>query len=419
MTFKEAFDKLFRRPPRNRAFAPTMNGYAPIYTQYGTDIYFSDVVQQALKCIVDEIKKLNPTHVRYIGNDPTPIRLSTIQKVLNEPNELMTSVDFLEKITWLLLMNFNAFVIPVYRVWVDESTGEERRYYEALYPIKPIQVDFIQDESGTLFVRFYFTNGYNTTLRYSDVIHIKMNYAINEYMGGNEMGQPDHTPLMKTLNLNYELLEGIAKAMKASYAVNGVVKYNTLLDNGSMDKALADITKRLQNNESGFLPIDLKAEFVPLERKANIVNGDLVKFIDEKILRNWGISLPILTGDYTKEQYEAFYQKALEPIILAYSQAFTKTLFTTREKSFGNRIEFYPEQLIFMSVSQKIEMINLLSPTGALFENEKRTILGLMPLPELEGKRFMSLNWIDANNAAQYQVGQENVEVVDEEREEV
>ena len=66
-----------------------------------------------------------------------------------------------------------------------------------------------------------------------------------------------------------------------------------------------------------------------------------------------------------------------------------------------------------MTTAQKIEMINMLAPTGALFENEKRTILGLMPLPELEGKRYMSLNWIDANNADQYQVGKVNVDVVD------
>jgi hypothetical protein len=61
-------------------------------------------------------------------------------------------------------------------------------------------------------------------------------------------------------------------------------------------------------------------------------------------------------------------------------------------------------------------MINILSPTGGLFENEKRTALGLRPLPELEGKRYMSLNWIDANNADQYQVGTVNVDVIDEEK---
>jgi hypothetical protein len=71
-----------------------------------------------------------------------------------------------------------------------------------------------------------------------------------------------------------------------------------------------------------------------------------------------------------------------------------------------------------MTISQTLEMINILSPTGGLFENEKRVALGLRPLPELEGKRYMSLNWIDANNADQYQVGTVNVDVVDEEKQE-
>ena len=60
-------------------------------------------------------------------------------------------------------------------------------------------------------------------------------------------------------------------------------------------------------------------------------------------------------------------------------------------------------------------MINILSPTGGLFENEKRVALGLKPLPELEGLRYMSLNWINAKNADQYQVGKVNVDVVDKE----
>ncbi|MBO4735632.1 MAG: hypothetical protein J5614_04480, partial [Paludibacteraceae bacterium] len=84
----------------------------------------------------------------------------------------------------------------------------------------------------------------------------------------------------------------------------------------------------------------------------------------------------------------------------------------------GNKIALYPKDLIFMTVSQTLEMINILSPTGGLFENEKRTALGLRPLPELEGRRYMSLNWIDANNADQYQVGKVNVDVVDETKQE-
>jgi len=418
----EWFDKLFKRQPRNSKFAPTLDGFVPIYSQFGTNIYASDVVQQALKCIVDEMKKLKPMHVRYSGSDPVPVQSGDIKEVLEEPNPLMTQSEFLEKICWLLLMNYNAFIIPTYYTWTDEKTKAERRYYESLYPINPTQVDFIEDVGGRLFVKFWFWNGETTTVRYDDVIHIKYNYSVNQYMGGNELGQPDHKALLSTLELNDTLLKGVAKAMKASYAVNGVVKYNTLMDDGKTEQALKELERKLKNNESGFMPLDLKSEFMPLEHNSQLVDKDTLKFIDEKILRNFGVPLCILTGDFTKEQYEAFYQKTLEPLIVSISQAFTKKIFTKRERAFGNKIELYPKELIFMTISQTLEMINILSPTGGLFENEKRVALGLQPLPELEGKRYMSLNWIDANNANQYQVGKDenvNVDIVDEQKTEV
>lgn len=414
-------DKLFHRPPKTVRPAQNLNGWFPSYSQFGTDIYTSDVVQQALKCIVDEMKKLNPTHVRMNGSDPSPVRDSSVQYVLDNPNPVMTTSEFLEKTVWLLLLNSNVFIVPVYKVWRDERTGAERRSYEALYPINPYQVDFIEDASGRLFVHFWFSNGYDTTVPYDDVIHIKYNYSVNTYMGGGWDGNTQQGPIKATLELNSQLLSGIAKAMNASYAVNGVVKYNTMLDNGSTEAAIAELEKKLANSENGFLPLDIKADFIPFERKGEIVNGDVLKFVDEKILRNWGVPLAILTGDYTKDQYEAFYQKVLEPLAIAMSQAFTKKLFTSRERAFGNKVELYPKDLIFMTVSQTLDMINILAPTGALYENEKRVALGLRPLPELEGKRYMSLNWIDANNADQYQVGledgQTDVEVVDEEKE--
>lgn len=413
----EWFDRLFRRKPKNSKFAPTFDGFTPIYTQFGTNIYASDVVQQALKCIVDEMKKLNPTHIRYKGNDPVPVK-GNVQDVLDMPNDLMTTSEFLEKICWLLLMNYNAFIIPTYYTWIDDKTGAERRYYESLYPINPTQVDFIEDASGRLFVTFWFWNGYQTTIPYDDIIHIRYNYSVNQYMGGNIMGQPDHAALLDTLQLNNNLLQGVAKAMNASYAVNGIVKYNTLMDNGKTEAALKELESKLRNSESGFLPLDLKAEFTPLERKSALVDQPTLEFIDSKILRNWGVPLDILTGDYSQETYNSFYQKTLEPLAKSISQAFTKKIFTSRERAFGNRIEMYPKDLIFLSVQQTLEMINMLSPTGGLFENEKRVALGLRPLPELEGKRFMSLNWVDADKANQYQMGKVNVDVVDETKQE-
>lgn len=397
-----------------------MNGYLPVYPQFGANIYASDVVKQALKCIADEIKKLRPMHIRQNGDDPEPVQPSDVQDCLNNPNPLMTTSDFLEKITWLLLMNYNAFVIPVYETWTDKKTGEERRYLKELYPIQPIEVDFIEDMSDKLFVRFRFMNGYITTVPYDDVIHLRYNYSVNQYMGGDLFGQPDQKSLLKILELNEQLLQGVAKSLNASYACNGVLKYNSYLDDNKINENLRIFEEKLQSSESGILPIDLKADFIPLKRETQIVDDKTLKFIDEMILRHFKVSLPILNGDYTKDQYAAWFQSCLEPLIVSMSQAFTKAIFTKGERSHHNEIKFYPKDLIFMTVDQTIEMIKELAPTGALFENEKRAALGLRPLPELVGKRYMSLNWIEADKAAQYQTGGSmNVDVVDVEREDM
>ena len=395
-------DKLKRKSPKKQKWAQMLNGYTPIFSQFGTNIYASDVVQQAVKCIVDEMKKLNPTHIRYNRNDPVPVS-GTIQTLLNDPNPVMTTSEFLEKITWLLLLNYNAFILPTYYIYTNKD-GTQVRVYDGLYPLKPTFVEFIEDESNRLYVKMRFENNFETTIPYSDLIHIKYNYSVNEYMGGDVSGQPDHKPVLDTLQLNQTLLEGVAKAMKASYAVNGVVKYNTMLDDGKTEAAMQELETKLRNSESGFLPLDLKSEFTPLERSTQLVDEATLKFIDEKILRNWGVPLSILTGDYTKEQYAAFYQKTLEPLIISISQAFTKKLFTRRERAFGNEIRLYPKDLIFMTVDQTLEMVNMLSNTGSIYENEKRVAFGLQPLPELEGQRYMSLNWVDVDIANQYQM---------------
>ena len=389
-----------------------LNGYTPIFSSFGTNIYASDVVLQAVSCIVDEMKKLTPVHIRYDGDDPIPLN-DDVQWILNNPNPIMTKSDFIEKTMWLLIRHCNAFVIPVYDVWKDKN-GEERRKYRALYPVEPENVTFIEDDLGRLYVKLDFANNYTTTLPYSDVIHLKYKFSSNEFMGGDETGNPNYDSLLKTLEINHNLLQGVNAAMKSSFAVNGVIKYNSLMDNGKTELAVKELEEKLKKNESGFLPLDLKADFIPIKRETKLVDADTLKFIDEKILRNWGVPLPILIGDYTKEQYEAFYQKTIEVFVIAWGDEFSRVLFSDRKRSFGNRVVFYPKNLIFMSTDQTLEMVRLLGDSGSLYENEKRAAFGLRPLPDLAGKRMQSLNYVDVEVARQYQIGQEKNEQGDD-----
>lgn len=387
-----------KKPTESMNYAEVLSGSAPIFSQFGQNIYASDVVQQAIYSIVSEIKKLNPRHVRVSGRDMEPVA-GHIQTVLNDPNPLMTTSDFIEKFMWSLMLNYNSFIYPVYR---KNNTGHY--VLTALYPLQPSNVTFMEDATGTMYLKMRFMNGKDYIVPYSLMIHIKHKFSVNEFMGGNELGQPDNQALLKTLDLNETLLQGVKKALKASFAINGVVKYKTMLDKGSIQKNIQEFETKLLSNDSGLLGLDIQNEYIPLSRDLQVVDEATLKFIDDKILRQFGVSLPIVQGDFTKEQYEAFYQKTLEPLIIAISQAFTKALFTPNQKAFGNEIKFFSKELVFMTTDQKINMIKELSPTGALFENEKRVAFGFEPLPELVGKRYMSLNWVDVDIAHEYQL---------------
>lgn len=393
------FDYIKKKEPKQGntgrlVYADMLNGTIPIFSSFGQDIYASDVVRQAVMCIVSEVKKVDPQHVIMRKSDTEPVH-DAIQSVLENPNPLMTSVDLIEKTIWLLYKHANAWVIPVW----DGDTLKE------LYPVEPEHTTFLKDNRGKIFVKFSFVNKYKCVIPYDDVIHMRLEFSMDEFMGGNKAGKPDHSALMKTLELNNTLLEGVGKALKSSFAINGVIKYKTMMDGGKTDKALEELTRAIKSNESGFLPLDISGEFVPFKREIKVVDSETLKFIDTKILRHFGVPLPILTGDYSTEQYDAFFQKTLEPLIKSMSQAYTKCLFSKRETfGHGHKIMFYAKALRFLNTDQKLEFVRMLGDSGALMENEKRTLFGLPPLKELVGVRKQSLNYVDVNIANKYQL---------------
>lgn len=83
------FDSIFQKLNKKTSYAQMLNGYVPIFSQFGSNVYASDVVQQAVNCIVSEMKKLNPQHVIEKDGDIAPI-IADRQRMLLNPNPLMT-----------------------------------------------------------------------------------------------------------------------------------------------------------------------------------------------------------------------------------------------------------------------------------------------------------------------------------------
>lgn len=377
----------------NLRFAHMLNSGQPVFSQFGDNIYASDIVQSIVDCIVTEMTKLTPKHIRTEGNDRVPVK-SAVQRVLNNPNYLMTRSDFMSKIVWNLFLNYNALVYPIY----DNGTLVE------MYPLQPKIVDFLEDERGKLFIKMRFENNQEFTIPYENIIHIRYKFSFNDFLGGNKNGQPDNSALLKLLNMNDNMMEGTLRAMKTSFNVNGILKSGAIMDREKTDKMVAEFNEKLKRGDSGILGVDGKSEYIPIDKKPQLIDPETLKFIDSRILRMFGVSMPILTGDYTKEQYDAFYQKKIEPLVIAISQAFTKGLFTVNERNHGNEVVFLPRALVFMSTTQVLEALRILGDAGDLYENEKRMALGYEPLEVLNGRRMQSLNYVNAEIADKVQL---------------
>lgn len=392
------WSKVFKKPEKQITYSleDILSGRAPIYwTDFGESIYASDVVQQAIYSIVTELKKLDPVHVRRLLTDADFVPVNgNIQSVLDAPNPFMTTSDFIEKVAWTLLLNYNAFIYPIW----------EGKTLKGLYPLQPSLVEFDTNYggSGQTWCRFHFPNGYYGDLPYENIIHLRHRFSVSEFMGGNADGQPDFAPLLETLKLNDALLKGLAKSLNMQTAINGMVKLKTMANTEDQIAKIKEFEKKLQANESGIGITDVGSEFIPITKQISLLDATTLEFIDKKIFRWFGVSIPFVDGTATPQQYEAVYQKTLEPIVKSWGQAFTKGLFTNHAaQGFKNQIVFYTKELLFMNMEQKIKLFDILVDSESCYKNEMRAAFGMRPLKELEGQLAASSNKTNAENNKQ------------------
>lgn len=372
--------------------APTMTGTLPFYSSFGDNVYASDIVVESIRCKANEFKKLAPRHIRNVNGTQTVITDSSVARVLKRPNPFMTQADFLEKIAILLELNKNVFIYPEYYI----TKGGER-YYTALYPLKPSDVWYMANDKGEMFIKMRFASGYEVELPLDSVIHWRKDFGVNDYFGGGMFGGNDNAGLMTMLERYDQLTQSIAKALECSCQINGVMRVNSYLDDDKSAKAREDFEANLKANKSGVLFTDMKAEYTHLPRDVKLVDAETLKFFYDTILRANGTPLAILNGDYTKAQKEAYYEHALEGDIKSLGQAMSRVLFSDRESSFGNDIVFFPNDIAFMSMENKIAALQTGLPAGIFTKNEARELLGY---PPIEGGDVMPRGYNEIDSTA-------------------
>jgi HK97 family phage portal protein len=316
----------------------------------------------------------------------------------------MTPYDFIYKTVTMLLLHVNAFIYPMY----DHITGA----LIGLYPLKPMIVEGIVDNMDNYYLKFSFEDGRSFTLPYENLIHLRKYYGTNDLFGGSGFSG-DHDAILKTISINNNVLQGIDNAIKSSMQIRGIIKMNGMLSEADKKKQRdlfdAALNDTINNKGSSIIPVDLKADYIPIDIDPKLIDKDTLEFLQSKILDYFGVSLPIFTNNYNEDEFNSFYESTIEPLAIQFSEAFSNTLLTENELIRGEEIIFYSERLQYASWNTKVLAIEKLMSLGIMSLNESRALLGLEPI-EGGNKRLQSLNFVDATIANKYQVGIEEEE---------
>lgn len=392
---RSLFDRIFGRKPQPTSVQQLrmMNGYLPTFTMMA-DAYDSDVVRSAVDAIARNCAKLKPKHIRRTNGQVTTTN-SNIEYLLSvRPNPYMDAYTFWYKVITQKYMQNNAYV------YVD---WDEMGQAKAFYPVNSSQVEFVEAQ-GQIFVQFTFLGGQKVTLPYTDIIHLRRFFYKNDLYG-----ETNNKALMPTLELINTTNEGIVNAVKSSANLRGLLKFTQAMLKPEEIKRHRDafIADYLDiSNNGGIAATDAKAEYIPLNNDPKVTDAKQMELIEDKVYKYFNVSSAIVKSDYTEEQWNAFYESVIEPNAIEMSLEFTAKVFTQREQGWGNEIVFEANRLQYASNATKLNLITVMMDRGLLSMNEAREVFNLAPIDGGD-KRIVSLNYVDANIANQYQLGQQ------------
>lgn len=372
-----------------------MNGGPAIFTQFSGNAYESDIYRSAVDSIARNVAKLKPVHVVTIDRNRKDGDNSLNRILQIRPNPYMTSYDMIYKIVTHYYLYNNAFAY---------LQKDENGKLIGIYPLSPLNMEYLTDLTGELYCRFFFAGDKQVTLPFRDVFTIRRFYNSNDLLGDK------NTAILNTLDLAHTQNEGIANSIKSSATIKGLLKYNQILSPENLKKEKEEFIKDYLSisNNGGIVALDSKMDYVPLEIKGVAIDNEQMSAIKQKIYDYLGVSEKIVNSTYNEDEWSAFYESVVEALGVQISLELTDKIFTQREQAFGNSIIMEANRLQFASNTTKVNMIKELFPLGLFTVNQALEILNLPSVEDGE-RRVQTLNVANTKIVDEYQMNKKGV----------
>ncbi len=388
--FKNLFNGKIKTSDKTYTSVKPYNTYIPRFFNYSGKSYDYLMYRACIDCISKQIAKLTPTITLTTANN----FYKNLKFLLEyKPNEFMTRYEFFYKVTSMLFDKNNCFIYQ--RIIDGVITG--------FYPIEYSEIEFVED-GNEIYAKFSFLNrGYDVVIPYSELIHLRRHYNDNELFGSSQ------TEILQPL---FEVLRaidsGMINSVEASSQLRGVIKYAGVLNQDDLDYYKDRFVKEYMQND-GIGAMDSKADFVPIKVEPKSINASQQKIVLDYFAYNFGVSENLLKGVSTEDEYNAFFELTIEPLLVQMSLELTTKIFNREEIECGNKILLTANKLLFASVSTKTAMAKEIMPLGLFSINEIRDMYGYNPIADGD-KHIVSLNYIDLKNAEEYQIGKKKDE---------
>lgn len=365
------FDSIFR-PKQAKESQKALNqsniflelkGYRPVFRDWNGNIYESELVRAAIDARARHISKLK---VECLGTANQSLQ----GKLSQSPNQWQTWSQFLYRTSTILDIHNTVFIVPVF---------DENMVVVGFYPVLPDRAEIVEYKNEP-WVRYKFSNGQIAA------VELRRCAILNRFQYRDDFFGSENSSLGETMKLIALQNEGIEAAVKNSAHYRYMAQVNNFSKAEDLAKERLRFSQENFSNsaESGGLLLfpNTYTNIQQVKSQPFTVDADQMRLIEENVENYFGVNAKVLRNEATGDELDAFFNGAIEPFEIQFSEAMTKAAFTERERAFGARIIATANRLQYMTTNAKVSMAQQLLDRGVMSINEARELFNL---PEVEG----------------------------------
>lgn len=359
------FDKIFGNRPKVQGTYQggfkMLNGNTPKFRDFGGNVYESEIVRAAINARATHISKLK---VEMMGS----ARPALQRKMKLAPNQWQTWSQFLYRLSSLLDCFNNAFICPVY-----DQYGEPSGVFTPL----PSKCEIVQF-GDVPYLRYEFRDGNKASveLAYCGIMNKFQLY--DDFLGEN-----NHA-LFPTMDLIHIQNQGIQEGVKSAANYRFIAQTTNFIKAEDLKNERKRFTEENLKDDGGGLLLfpNTYKDIKQVDVKPWVIDNDQMKTIRDNVFEYFGVNEDVLQNKAYGDAWSAFYEGAIEPFAIQFSDVMTKMLFTLREQSQGNKVMATANRLQYMSNTDKLNVSAQLLDRGVMSIND---VLDIWNLPPVEG----------------------------------